>query len=310
MPQKLSIIFIALFVAVDVWLVSEAVQHVNAEPPGSDVPLAPVTSTPSSPSGTEKTVPTGPPAPTGTTPPSGSVAAERSDVLLAIASDGTILRARTGDCRGEPGRVRVSTDGGESFTTAYNDVPQVLRVVALSRADLWFVEANDKCNPAIRRSGDTGGSWARTARSLGAWHLSPRVDNTNVHAPSGAVDAGCVAVAIAPVAPTIAYIGCDDGTTRRTIYGGQIWTDVSTVDGLVGLTFANENTGFALATADCGAAVLTTVDAGQSWGETACLKAKKPKAIAANPDLSRIVVQAGGTLRFSQDGGITWQRAA
>lgn len=310
MPQKLSIIFIALFVAVDVWLVSEAVQHVNAEPPGSDVPLAPVTSTPSSPSGTEKTVPTGPPAPTGTTPPSGSVAAERSDVLLAIASDGTILRARTGDCRGEPGRVRVSTDGGESFTTAYNDVPQVLRVVALSRADLWFVEANGKCNPAIRRSGDTGGSWARTAGSLGAWHLSPRVDNTNVHAPSGAVDAGCVAVAIAPVDTTMAYIGCDDGTTRRTSDGGQSWTDVSTVDGLVGLTFANESTGFALATADCGAAVLTTVDAGQSWGETACLKAKKPKAIAANPDLSRIVVQAGGTIRFSQDGGITWQRAA
>lgn len=306
MRQKLGILAIAVFVAVDVWLAALAVQHVNADPPASDVPLAPVTTTtptsPSSPAATTSTTPT--------TPTTGNVPAERSDVLLGLAADGTILRAKAGDCRGEPGRVQVSTDGGKTFTTAYQPVPQVLRVLAISRTNLWFVEANEQCRPGVRRSGDAGLTWARTAGSKGTWHLTPELDSTAVHGPDGPVEVYCVATAIAPVDPTTAYVGCADGTTRLTRDAGQNWSEIAAIDGLVGLDFADENTGFALAVADCGSAVLSTTDAGESWKETACLTAKNPKAIAVNPDLSRIIVQTGRTIRVGADGGTTWEPAA
>jgi len=235
--------------------------------------------------------------------------------LLAVGDDGVILRASTGDCSSSKSssaaEVEVSTDDGATFTTARKDIPQVLRVEAVSQTDLRFVDADGRCSPGTQRSSDIGTSWTRATGSKGSWHLSPGVNDVVVHAPKGSVDAGCVPVSVAAVNAKTAYIGCNDGRTQFTRDGGKEWKDLTAIDGLVGLTFSDRSTGFALAkTPDCAAAILSSTDAGKSWDRTACLKGDHPKAIASNAASGRMIAQVDNKVRYSDDNGATWTSAA
>jgi len=239
---------------------------------------------------------------------------DQPDTMLAIGDDGVVLRAVTGDCSSNGSAsdagVEVSIDDGASFSTVFKNLPQVMGISAVSQAELSFVDADERCSPGVQRSSDTGATWTRATVTKGLWHLSPGVNDVVVHASEGAVDAGCTTIVVAPVSAEVAYIGCDDGAVRVTRNAGKEWTDVAAVKGLVGLTFNDATTGFALAkSSDCAAEVLASTDAGETWDQTACLKGNEPKAIASNGQSTRIISQVDKTVRFSDDNGETWQSA-
>lgn len=303
MANKVTLVAVAAFVVVDVFLVAAALQHVRAPAPGLDEALP----TPTSTSGQTDTK-TGTSATQQT--PSDGPGKQRSEVLLSVGVDGTILRATMGNCRSdETGEVEVSTDGGASFTPVYDDVPQVLRVVAVSRSDLWFVGTDDACRPSVQRSGDTGQSWVESEGTAGAYHLTATLDRSLVHAPDGVVTAGCAAIDLAPVNADVAFVGCADGEIRRTGDGGQSWVPVGQVDGLISLAFLNAQSGYALAAGSpCPAAVLATDDAGGTWKQTGCLNGETPETITAN--VYAVVAQADGSTEVSIDDGQTWAPAS
>lgn len=312
MTNKLVIASIAAFVAVDVVLAVAAVQHVRGGAPEGDAISVP---TPVGDSATEPSLPSRSPTSTQPSEPSTPAetslpAVERSSGLLSIGTDGTILRASAGNCRSDnTGKVEVSTDGGATFETVFADVPQVLRVVAVSRSDVWFVGTDESCAPSVERSGDTGVSWIHSQGTAGAYHLSASEDPSVMHGPDGTVEVGCPVVGVAPLDVDVAFVGCEEGTIRRTVDRGQKWRPRGQVNGLVSLTFRTAETGFALATrSGCAAAVWRTDNAGQTWRFARCLDGDAPKAIASNAD--RVVVEVAAGILVSDDDGLTWAPAS
>lgn len=303
MGRQLRIAFIAVFVAVDVLLVALAVRHVHkpVDAGGGTPPtqLRPADSTTSSSSPTSTSASDPIPA-----------TSDRPEMLLSVGSDGTVLRATTGDCRDKrPGSVGVSTDDGKTFVTALRDLPQVVRVVAVSRTELWIVDADEECRPGVQRSGDEGQSWERSVGSGGAWHLPVGANDPGLHAPDGSVKSGCVGVALAPLGAESAYVGCNDGAVRVSRDAGATWSTSGRVDGLVSLTFEDAATGFALAKdEECAARVLTSDDAGATWRQVTCLEGAVPEAIATNGEL--LVAQVDDRILVSDDGGQTWSPPA
>ena len=86
---------------------------------------------------------------------------------------------------------------------------------------------------------------------------------------------------------------------------------MTSIDGLVDLTFQDESTGFAIAQRpDCAAAILATNDRGQGWRQTACLRGQHANAIASNESAARVIVQVDKTTRHSEDNAATWQSAS
>ena len=304
MANKLVIAAVVAFVAVDAVLVVAAVGHVRATPPPNEDAISTATSATNS---TAEPVQPSESLTPSQTPRSGQPSeANRSPSLLSIGTDGTILRATSGNCRTDKtGEVEVSTDGGASFRTVYADVPQVLRVVAVSRSDLWFVGTNDACQPSVERSGDLGTSWVHSPGTIGAYHLSAAEDPSLLHAPEGPVTVGCTPVSVAPLDADVAFVGCADGTVRRTLDRGQTWGPRGRVNGLVSLTFRDGKTGFALASRDgCASVALTTEDAGETWRFAACLDGDTPEAIATSTD--NLVAQVSGDTLVSDDDGQSW----
>lgn len=309
MANKLVIAAIAAFVAVDVVLAVAAVEHVRGQAPRGGDAISTPSETNASDSPTPSQRPESP-QPSQSSQSQEPTEKTPSQGLLSIGVDGTILRATSGNCRSdETGEVAVSTDGGASFRTVFDDVPQVLRVVAVSSADLWFVSVDDACQPSVERSGDTGTSWAHSQGTAGAYHLSASADASLVHAPDGPVDVGCDAVGVAPMDADVAFVGCEDGTVRRTLDGGQSWVPRGHVDGLVSLTFRDAQTGFALAEQGrCASAVATTDDAGVTWTQVGCLDGDNPEAITTNA--GTVVAQSAGGIEVSDDDGQTWTPAS
>ncbi len=301
MRLTVKVALVIAFVALDIVLVALAVRHVR-QPASTD-------SGPSTPTLTSDDDSTTPPATTPTQPTTSNTEPpppKRSDTLLSIGVDGVLLRATTGDCQaGESGSVEVSTDGGQTFETALSEVAQVVRVVAVSRSDLWIVETGETCAAAVQRSGDLGESWVRSPGSRGAWHLSPIGGDGRVHAPGGPRRLGCVGISLAPLDVTLAYAACDNGDVRVSTDAGTTWSTTGHVDGLVALSFEDASTGLALATDEgCAARVLTTNDNGQTWRRSSCMEGEEPEAIATNG--SQVVAQVDDQLIVSDDGGQTW----
>ena len=308
MRPQLKIALVIAFVAFDMLLVVLAVHHVRQPAPkdGSGIVAPPRDPTTTSISPTTPT--TSSTSTTSTTSSAVPPAVERPETMLSIGIDGVLLRATTGDCQvGPDASVEVSTDGGQTFNKVLSHVPQVVRVVAVSRSDLWIVETNKACQPAVQRSGDTGASWVRSQGSKGAWHLSPSVDDSRIHAPSGAREVGCQGVSLAALDSTLAYVGCNDGDVRMSSDGGDSWSTVGRVDGLVSLTFEDASRGFALAHDEkCAGRVLITDNSGRTWRRRNCLEGVVPEAIATNGN--RVVAQVDDQLWISDDGGQTWAR--
>lgn len=246
---------------------------------------------------------------TGTTPAvaSGNGASNpEGRVLLDMSSDGSVIRAATGDCRGsKPTRIELSADWGNSWKSAGVDVRQVLRVSAREGGNVWFVGAGADCTPAMHEAKDLAVSRPAGGND-GVWYLSTDAASTTVKAPEGPVDSGCVPIGLEPIDAKAAYILCADGAIRVTEDGGRSWQTRSTVVGAASISFADAKSGFALApTAECPAAVLATTDSGATWTRRACLKGAVPQAIAAAG--GRMLVLIDGRMQSSEDAGASWR---
>lgn len=290
----LTVLAVIAFVAVDVALVVLAVRHTQGDPDSDTVPTLTSPSTPTTKPPTTNTTTPNEPAPGGA-------------VMLALAQDGSVLRATGGACAdGEPATLELATDGG-AFTDVSPDQPptQVLAAAAGSATVLRVVGTDRRCTPVVYRSVDAGETWTQSSDTTGTWHLLPN-GGTTVHAPEREVDVGCTVTSLSPVSESNARALCDDGFVMGTADGGRDWVALGRLEGAVAVAYST--TGDALGLADeggCPAQVYATSNGGSAWSPTSCLSGEPAQAISVTN--GRAVAQVGGMVFVSTDAGATWR---
>lgn len=302
MRERVGITLLVVFVALDIVLVALAVRHTSAPPPP-----APKSAAHSAPSivGAESDAPSPSPSPT-----SGSASAGRSaDPMLAVTSDGTVLRATRGSCDdGTSPVVDVSKKRGRNLSSGTVDgLTQALRVVADSDDALTIVGLDSNCNVATFRSNDGGSSWSSSDGAAGTWYPSQAPRKFVVFSPGGKKRTPCSPQALAPVDSGVARLLCKDGRVSGTSDSAISWLTLGKLDGGTAMAFQTPGDGYAVAVQnDCDAALMRTRDGGTSWSEASCLKGGAPRAVAFTGDT--VVAQAGDRLQISTDAGGTWRR--
>lgn len=262
MRRNLALIGVAACVLIDATLIGFAMNHAGAAPGGSTVVVTRTVGA-SPPSAMARSDTAGaqsesPPVPSSTTPPAGTAPSTRAPtttaasttvaktpemgtstavasgngastpegrMLLDMSSDGSVIRAAPGDCRGsKPTPNELSADWGNSWKPASVDVRQVLRVSARRDGNVWFVGAGADCTPAMHEAKDPAVS-RPSGGDDGVWYLSTDAASTTVKAPGGPVDSGCVPIGPEPIDARAAYLLSADGVLRATKDGGHSWAD-------------------------------------------------------------------------------------
>jgi hypothetical protein len=307
--SALSLAGLALFVALDIVLVYLAFQHTAASPehPRGDLPVAEGLSEPA-------------PGP-GRADAAGPVEGEQSSragtgdpepladrrLLLAVSDDGTVLRARTGECSGTtPPLVEVSRDGGETFEPA--PPPAAMTAVLDVRAgadSVRLVAADAECQVHVYAADSDSGGWV-AAESDELWHAAPPPAAGDVHAPTGPAQVPCTAISLAPVDDSVARVLCEGGTVLGTDDTGLSWVALGTLADGTSITYPTPGDGYGLAdTGECPAALMVTADGGASWERLRCFEDATPLAIAADGGL--VAVQTSRELAVSEDQGDSWR---
>lgn len=292
--SRFSIVGIALFVALDIFLVYAAVRHTNQRPPQSAPPAA-ESSTPSADNS-----------------PSPNPSAKPDEPLyMSVAADGTLIRAtRGGGCHtGSLPTVIVSTGSGHRSPNgrgSSGEVTAVLRVQADNAHDVWLVGTGRDCTISGWTSGDGGASWTRSpAGTSSEWYLAPDATASKLHVPGGMVRTPCVPDSLSTTATGVFRVLCTDGTIIGTDDQGQSWVVLGRLDGAVAIRYLSPGDGYAVApTKNCPAALMRTSDGGASWSEAHCFDAGPPRSVAADGKL--VVVGAGDRLYESTDAANTW----
>lgn len=302
MKKKWLPIGVAVFAIVDIVLIYLAVRHTSG--PSASADAGPAATTVDS-SATETTEPTSGAPSTAPTSSAGPAAASDAVSLVALATDGTVLQASSGQC--EPGvtsGLQLSTDGGATFAALPAQEQQVLRVIATSKSNLQYVGADEDCETALYQSVDGGTTWSKGPAD-GSWHLAAGPPSTSIVSPEGETDAGCVPVGISVLSKTAAFVACADGGVRGTADGGETWNPAGAPQGIVNVSFLNQTNGYALAVAqECPAEVRRTSDGGKTWNPVGCIQGSVPQSVDAIGQ--RVVAVVDGTFHTSVDGGVTW----
>lgn len=307
MGRRLVIAALTAFLVADVVLVSIALRRggpsASTSMPSRVQTSASVASSPTDGS-TSNTSTASASALTSSSPPSAGTSMEARG-FLAVSADGAVIRASSGGCESvKPPVAQLSTDRGASFTSIDQGVTQILRVVATSTSDIWFIGTDNACTPTLHRTRDGGATW-QTEAPTGAWYLDVSADSAEVQAPTRRSKPGCAPIGITVLDDATAFVGCPDGQIRGTTDGGATWTPLAPVPGLVSLAFSDPSKGFALATiSDCAVALFTSVDGGKSWSGTSCLSGTRPQAVDVVGQ--NILAQVDGALQRSTDGGASW----
>lgn len=296
MRDKLGIVAIIAFVVVDIVLVTLAVRHVRGAAPVPDA------ATPSSPSSAS-------PSPDSPAPTPATAAPEPipdDPMLLALAEDGTVLRAVRGSCAdGVAPAVSVSTDGGSSFAPVPVDgsLAEVTGLSASGRRTLRVAGATADCEPVVYGGSAGRDAWQQVAPDdAEMWHLT--VGGTEqVHAPGGDVDTPCPVISLTVTGAIRAL--CESGRIIGTDDDGESWVALGTLEDGVAIGYTGPGVGYALAERrGCPAAVVSTGDGGVSWELETCLGEAPPRAIDAVGDV--VVAQVGDQVFRSEDAGDTW----
>ena len=297
MRARLSILFLVLFVAFDVVLVTLALRHTSLAPPSSGQAAEPPATTEPSSTPTAKQSP----------------AAARRTVFgkgpayVAVGADGTVLRATRGSCdTSEKPAVSVSTNRGTTFRDRSVDgLAEVLGVQVASDGTLTVVGRGEDCRVASWSSGKAGRAWQESANAPASWYLVPTRTQQAVFTPDGRRPTPCTPVSLSTVGTDVVRLLCDDGQVLGTSDNGSSWVTLGRLEGAVSVRFTTPGGGVALAVQKgCPAAVMQTSDGGTSWTRQTCLQGDPPLAIGAEGDL--VVAQVGETAEVSTDGGTTW----
>lgn len=306
MRERLSILALALFVAVDIVLIALAVRHVQSPPQAADPPASSQSST-AAPSATPASSGSASPqADSSTTSADASPNAQPVD-FLTVADPKVFVRASRGRCSTEPAQVSISTDSGRSFDAVeVTGLGEVLGLRATSASELTVIGLGTRCKPARFSSSDGGQSWSRIPGGGPTWHLSPDPKATTVTTPAGRRPTPCTPTAVSTVNEGIVRVLCADGRILGTQDVGQTWILLGTLTGAQDIAFATPGDGLAVAGQDgCASALMRSADGGGSWSKVSCLKGKPPLAIGSQDQV--VAVQVGDKVRVSTDGGTTWR---
>ena len=296
MKKKWVPIALAAFVVLDIILVFFAFRHTSA-PASAGTPET---------TSSQRTEPGGGTSSEGaTTGQTTTQAAQTQTVSLVSMAGSTVMRAESGVCSAEPNPVlAISTDGGASFTNAAIPQHQILRVIARSPANLQYIGANESCEASLYQSVDGGQTWSEGPADA-SWYLAPGEPSQNVVAPSGQVEAGCLARSISVLSPVSAFVACADGGVRGTVDGGATWSQMGEPAGIVSVSFLNPSSAYALAVAaSCPAEIRRTTDGGATWNPIGCIPGGEPSSIDAVGQ--QVIAVVGGNVHLSSDGGVTW----
>lgn len=307
----LGVAALVALTVLDVVLVKLAFDHAAgpAVPDGDPRPATGSRTPGASASATASTSPTA--TPTTSPGATGSPARVPADgpALLALGTDGTVLRATTGGCGTDdpPAQVALARTGSGTFRAVpvAPGLEAVLAVQAERRDRLVVVGAASGCEVAAYRGGAGGGGWT-AGPARGEWYLDPTAEGADtpvVHAPGGAVEVPCTPAALSTLGAV--RVLCDDGALLGTSDGGSTWVALGRLEDASAVAFQGPGSGVALAPRDaCPVTVLTTDDGGSSWETAACLDGQQGRAVALR-DQSLVAV-VDDTVWRSDDGGVTW----
>lgn len=212
------------------------------------------------------------PSPTETAP-----AVEVAPVTRMVSAVGPDVAwvADAGSCS-DPGRLRVTTDGGDSWSS--NAAPGlVLRVTASSGAEGFVTGGDDGCAYRLWRTGDAGASWGGAETGAPWWSRLPE-DPGKVNAATGATVTPCPdgadVVDLVGIEVKTALALCAGGEGRSTADAGASWTTTFTVDGALALALnPDASEGVLVHTDDgCAGVVATALRNGEPAKDGTCVE--------------------------------------
>lgn len=289
MPKSLSVIALGAFLAVDVALVALVYQHVNQDPPSSDLGASSAEASPT---------------------PSSEVNQRAFDfeparaATMDVANDGTWVFATRGRCEGRAtAKVYTSTENGASPTERDPGLKVVTAVQASSGGELVVVGAGEDCVPQQRSSVDGGATWTQDLE-ITRIAISP-ADPKAVLAPGGREsEPGCTMSSLSQVGEDFARVTCIDGIVKGTGNGGDDWVDLGRLDNVRTAFFTSFNAGYALARFEgCAAQVFSTKDSGRTWAPASCIVGDPARSIASNDTALVAVVGEDPKTYVSTDAG-------
>lgn len=297
MQRRVTMGALALFVLLDVVLVILAVRHTSA--PGTTVSVA----------GHGSGQATSPKGAASSTPTTGaSTAGDPGSVaFLAVAKDGTVVRSSRGQCPGDTSpTVEVSQDTGRTF--AGRPVPalrEVLSVQVSSAQKVQILGLDAACRLKTYATGDGGRNWFASSGATG-WHLAANADAKKVVSPDGTRATPCTPTWVTTAPNGVVRVLCQNGTILGSDDLGLTWVSLGRLAGAVAIQYSSSGAGLALARQPgCAAAVLQTIDGGNTWSRATCLPGSDPLALGAAGDLT--LAQVGDRLFVSTAGGSGWR---
>ncbi len=288
-PKPLPLIALGAFLAVDVALVALVYQHVNQEPPSSDVGATSAEASPTPSRETNQRAFDFKPA---------------TAASMDVANDGTWIFATRGACEGDASaQVWTSTKSGASPTDRDPGLKVVTAVQAGSGGELVVVGAGEGCEPQQVSSSDGGATWVQDPQ-ITRWYIAPDDPTVVVSPAEGESEPGCTFSSLSQVGEDFARVTCIDGDVRGSGDGGQEWVLLGRLDNTRTATFTTFNAGYALARFEgCAAQVFTTKDSGRTWAPGSCIVGDPARAIAANDTAVVAVVGEDPQPYVSTDGG-------
>ena len=293
-----AILGLVLLAALDVVLVILALDHVR---PSSSDGRGRTRSTSEAPAAAPSA--TGSDAATRASSKSTTDPVPEGPLLLALAPDGTLLRATLGGCTDESSpQVAVSTDDGKTFVhrRVSAELNGVMGVRADGADDVRVVGADGDCTARSYEAAAASQRW-QAGSSEETWYLT--LGGDMVHAPGGVVETPCTPQILSTVGAV--RLLCSDGAVLGTADDGESWTTLGRLPDASALAFDGPSRGYALQTRkNCPAAAMTTDDGGASWEFADCLDGEASRAIAARGDVAVALVD--DHVFRSEDGAATW----
>ncbi|MGG5260591.1 hypothetical protein [Phycicoccus avicenniae] len=268
--------FFVLDLVLVVWAVrwsSTPTAAVASPAGGSPTPSSSMTTTPvGEPSSTPK------PTPSPSASPSSPATTTALTRFVVAASATEAWVADTGSCE-KPGAVRVTADGGDSWSS--RTAPgAVTRIRPASGTEAFVIGGDGGCDLRLWTTDDAGRSWGDPGSAGRGWARVPE-SGTGVHTPRDEVARPCGKTRVLDLSvdgATRATALCSGGQLRVTTDSGQSWEDGASVEGAVSVAGREDGTGvLAVVTAECPGTVVSAFE-GTDVTEGTCFADAVPAA--------------------------------
>jgi hypothetical protein len=224
-------------------------------------------------------------------------------VLMAGATDGSLIQVARGDCEGrEQARTWVALGTAPAEQVTVPGLSEAL-AVGLTEAGWWVIGTDATCAVTAWSSVSRAGTEWRTAKPpVDAWFLDPASPG-RVRSPRGPVRvaSGCEATWVQAVGQQV-YALCADGRALSTDRTTRQFVPIDGAEAVVAMAAAPGGTLALLTTTpECVAGVRTTVD-GAATDESCISESQEPLGVAWTGDT--LVAQVDTHLRDQSNG---WQ---